>query len=58
MRPAHPATPGAAYTLAGRTFGATYTVLRWRRPAPAAEPVAPSPGLDGKDAALLSVTIP
>ncbi len=58
VRPAHPATPGAAYTLAGRTFGETYTVLRWRRPAPAAEPVAPSPGLDGKDAALLSVTIP
>ncbi len=56
VRPADPVAPGADYTLAGRTFGPTYTVLRWRRPAPAPEPIAPSPGLDGTAAALLAIT--
>jgi len=54
-RPAAPAAPAAGYTLAGRTDGETYTVLRWRAPALRAEPIAPSPGLDGKPAALLTV---
>jgi len=54
-RPATPAAPAAGYELAGRTDGETYTVLRWRAPAPRAEPIAPSPGLDGKPAALLTV---
>jgi 4-amino-4-deoxy-L-arabinose transferase-like glycosyltransferase len=54
-RPAAPPAPAAGYTLAGRTDGETYTVLRWRAPAPRAEPIAPSPGLDGKPAALLTV---
>jgi hypothetical protein len=54
-RPAAPAAPAAGYTLAGRIHGETYTVLRWRAPAPRAEPIAPSPGLDGEPAALLTV---
>jgi mannosyltransferase len=54
-RPAAPAAPAAGYVLAGRTDGETYTVLRWRAPTPRAEPIAPSPGLDGKPAALLSI---
>ena len=54
-RPAAPAAPGPRYALAGRTDGETFTVLRWRAPAPRAEAVAPRPGLDGQPAALLSV---
>jgi 4-amino-4-deoxy-L-arabinose transferase-like glycosyltransferase len=54
-RPAHPRSPAAGYALVGRTDGATFTVLRWRSTAAQAEPIAPSPGLDGTDAALLTV---
>jgi 4-amino-4-deoxy-L-arabinose transferase-like glycosyltransferase len=54
-RPASPVAPAANYTLASRTDGETFTVLRWRAPAATPQPVAPSPGLDGKPAALLSV---
>ena len=49
-RPAAPAAPGPGYALAGRTDGETFTVLRWRAPAPRAEPVTPRPGLDGQPA--------
>ena len=55
-RPRRPVAPTAQYTLATGTLGKTFTVLRWRMAAPRAEPVAPSPGLDGKPAALLAVT--
>ncbi len=55
-RPPNPPAPAAGYVLAGRTDGETYTVLRWRAPAQRAEPIAPSPGLDGEPAALLSIT--
>ncbi|MBW3654184.1 MAG: hypothetical protein KY433_11525, partial [Actinobacteria bacterium] len=55
-RPADPPAPAAGYTLAHRAEGETYTVLRWRAPAQRPEPIAPLPGLDGKPAALLSVT--
>ena len=54
-RPVRPVAPAAGYSLAGRTDGATYTVLRWRRPAPRPAPVAPAVGLDGQPAALLTV---
>ena len=54
-RPAAPVAPGPGYALAGRTDGETFTVLRWRAPAPRAEPVTRRPGLDGTSAALLSV---
>ncbi|MDP1849013.1 MAG: glycosyltransferase family 39 protein [Solirubrobacteraceae bacterium] len=54
-RPADPPAPAGGYTLAARTDGETFTVLRWRAPAPGAEPIAPSPGLDGTPAALLTV---
>lgn len=54
-RPANPPAPAAGYALAGRTDGETYTVLRWRAPAQRAEPIGPSPGLDGEPAALLSI---
>ncbi len=54
-RPVRPVAPAAGYTLAGRTDGETFTVLRWRRPAPQPEPVAPSPGLDGEPSALLAL---
>ena len=57
-RPRRPVAPAADYTLAGRTNGETFTVLRWQIPAPRPEPVAPSPGLDGKPASLLSVAGP
>ncbi len=57
-RPARPVAPAGAYTLAGRTDGETFTVLRWQIPAPRPEPVAPSPGLDGTSAVLLSVARP
>jgi len=56
--PAQPVSPAAGYTLAGRTDGDTFTVLRWQIPAPRPEPVAPSPGLDGEPAALLSIAGP
>ena len=46
------------YVLAGRTDGETFTVLRWRIPAPRPEPIAPSPGLDGEPAALLAIAGP
>ena len=54
-RPAGPPAPAAGYALAGRTFGETFTVLRWRGQAPRPEPIAPSPGLDGEPAVLLSL---
>jgi 4-amino-4-deoxy-L-arabinose transferase-like glycosyltransferase len=54
-RPSSPVAPAANYTLVSRTDGETFTVLRWRAPAATPQPVAPSPGLDGKPAALLSV---
>ncbi len=54
--PAPPVAPGPGYALAGRTDGETFTVLRWQIPAPRPEPIAPSPGLDGKPAALLAVS--
>ena len=57
-RPARPVAPATGYALADRTYGETFTVLRWRIPAPRPEPVAPSPGLDGEPAALLAVTPP
>jgi hypothetical protein len=41
-----------------RTDGETFTVLRWRIAAARAELIAPSPGLDGKPAALLAVAGP
>jgi hypothetical protein len=56
--PAPPVAPGAGYALADRTAGETFTVLRWRVPAPRPEPIAPSPGLDGKPAALLAISGP
>ena len=55
-RPADPPAPASGYTLADRTDGDTFTVLRWRAPTPRPEPIAPSPGLDGQPAALLTVT--
>ena len=55
-RPANPPAPAAGYALADRTDGETYTVLRWRVPAPRAELISPSLGLDGEPAALLSIT--
>ena len=55
-RPADPPAPAAGYALAARTDGETFTVLRWRAPAPAPEPIAPSPGLGGEPAALLTLT--
>jgi hypothetical protein len=55
-RPDRPAAPAATYALAGRTYGETYSVVRWVAPAPTTEPIAPSPGLDGKAATLLSIT--
>jgi len=54
-RPVQPVAPAANYILAGRTDGETFTVLRWQAPAAAPEPVGPSPGLDGKAGALLSL---
>jgi hypothetical protein len=57
VRPLHPIAPAAGYALAGRTYGKTFTVLRWRAPAPMSEPIAPSPGLDGTNAALLTVDV-
>ena len=57
-RPRRPVAPAAQYTLADWTYGKTFTVLRWRMAVPRAEPVAPSPGLDGKPAALLTVATP
>jgi mannosyltransferase len=54
-RPAAPVAPGPGYALAGRTDGATFTVLRWRAPAPRAEPIGPRPGLDGTSGALLRI---
>ena len=57
-RPRRPVAPGALYELASRTDGETFTVLRWRMAAARAEPIAPSPGLDGKPAALLTTTPP
>jgi hypothetical protein len=54
-RPADPPAPAGGYALAARTDGETFTVLRWRAPAPGVEPIAPSPGLDGTPAALLTV---
>jgi hypothetical protein len=57
-RPRRPVAPAADYTLAGRTDGQTFTVLRWRSPAPRPEPIAPSPGLDGEPAALLAIAGP
>ncbi|MGH2900899.1 MAG: FHA domain-containing protein, partial [Solirubrobacteraceae bacterium] len=54
-RPAAPVAPAAGYALAARIYGETFSVLRWVAPTPASEPVAPSPGLDGGPAALLSV---
>jgi len=57
-RPAQPVAPAPGYALAGRTDGETFTVLRWRVPAPRPEPIAPSPGLDGKPSALLALSFP
>ena len=57
-RPRRPVAPAADYTLTGRTFGETFTVLRWQTRVPRPEPVAPSPGLDGKSGLLLSVAAP
>ena len=57
-RPRRPVAPAADYTLAGRTDGETFTVLRWQTRVPRPEPVAPSPGLDGKSGLLLSVAGP
>jgi hypothetical protein len=54
-RPRDPPAPAAGYALAGRTDGETYTVLRWRAPAAAPEPVTPRFGLDGEVAALLTI---
>ena len=54
-RPAAPVAPATGYALAGRTDGETFTVLRWRAPAPRTEPITPRPGLDGTAAALLTV---
>ncbi len=54
-RPAAPVAPGPGYALAGRTDGETFTVLRWRAPAPRAEPITPRTGLDGATGALLIV---
>ncbi len=55
-RPAVAVAPRPGYALAGRTDGATFTVLRWRAPVPRAEPVTPRPGLDGTTGALLSIS--
>ena len=57
-RPVRPVPPAAGYTLVERTDGATFTVLRWRRPAPQPEPIVPWHGLDGEPAALLAVARP
>jgi 4-amino-4-deoxy-L-arabinose transferase-like glycosyltransferase len=57
-RPATPVAPAATYALAGRTDGETFTVLRWIAPAATTEPIAPSPGLDGKPGTLLSIAPP
>jgi mannosyltransferase len=57
-RPARPVAPEAGYRLVGRTDGETFTVLRWQIPAPRPEPIAPSPGLDGKPSALLALSGP
>jgi 4-amino-4-deoxy-L-arabinose transferase-like glycosyltransferase len=54
-RPARPVPPAPDYAPAGRTDGETFTVLRWQIPSPRPEPIAPSPGLDGRPAALLAV---
>jgi 4-amino-4-deoxy-L-arabinose transferase-like glycosyltransferase len=51
-RPADPTPPAAGFELIGRTEAKTFTVLRWRAPAPSPQVVAPSPGLDGKPASL------
>ena len=53
-RPANPVAPAAGFQLVGRTEAETFTVLRWRAPAPSPQVVAPSPGLDGKPAALFT----
>ena len=55
-RPPAPDPPAAGYALAGRTYGETFSVVRWRSAVPRAEPIAPSPGLDGEAAALLSLS--
>ena len=57
-RPAQPAPPAPGWVLAGRTEGETYTVMRWRVPAPQPVPIAPAVGLDGEPAALLSISPP
>ncbi|HEV2775095.1 MAG TPA: glycosyltransferase family 39 protein [Solirubrobacteraceae bacterium] len=57
-RPRRPVAPTPQHTLVGRTDGETFTVLRWRMPAPRPEPIAPWPGLDGKPAALLALAAP
>jgi len=54
-RPAQPVAPAAGFALIGRTDAETFTVLRWAAPAAAPQPVAPSPGLDGKPAAPFTV---
>lgn len=53
-RPANPVAPAAGFVLVGRTEAETFTVLRWRAPEPSPQVVAPSPGLDGKPAALFT----
>jgi mannosyltransferase len=55
-RPADPAAPAAGFALVGRTEAETFTVLRWAAPTATPQAVAPSPGLDGKPAALFTVT--
>jgi 4-amino-4-deoxy-L-arabinose transferase-like glycosyltransferase len=56
-RPRAPVAPAAGYALAGRTFGKTFTVLRWRAVSPRPAPIVPTRGLDGTDAALLTVDV-
>jgi 4-amino-4-deoxy-L-arabinose transferase-like glycosyltransferase len=57
-RPANPAAPAAGFELVGRTEAETFTVLRWAAPTATPQAVAPSPGLDGKPAALFTVSPP
>jgi hypothetical protein len=57
-RPRRPVEPARGYTLASRTDGETFTVLRWRSSRPRPAPVAAAPGLDGEPAALLTVAAP
>jgi hypothetical protein len=55
-RPKDPVAPAAGYELIGRTLAETFTVLRWAAPAASPQPIAPSPGLDGKPAMLFTLT--